>query len=138
MTLRVRWLGRVPYREALAVQQALFDHGREQHLLLLEHDHVFTYGQHAELDTNLRCDPASVGADFVAVNRGDRPLPDRTSLVLTLGEAIASRVVFVTMPGIDLSSTELRQRAAAGKSLRYATPPAVEAYVRDKMVYRGE
>jgi lipoyl synthase len=68
--LRVRWLGRVPYREALAVQQALFDHGIEQHLLLLEHDHVFTYGPHADLDTNLRCDPASVGADFVAVKRG--------------------------------------------------------------------
>ena len=68
--LRVRWLGRVPYREALAVQQALFDHGREQHLLLLEHDHVFTYGQHADLATNLRCDPAEVGADLVAVSRG--------------------------------------------------------------------
>jgi lipoic acid synthetase len=68
--LRVRWLGRVPYREALAVQQAVFDHGREQHLLLLEHDHVFTYGPHADLDANLRCDPASVGADFVAVKRG--------------------------------------------------------------------
>jgi lipoic acid synthetase len=70
VTLRVRWLGRVPYREALAVQQALFDHGHEQHLLLLEHDHVFTYGQHADLATNLRCDPSAVGADFVAVNRG--------------------------------------------------------------------
>lgn len=68
--LRVRWLGRVPYREVLAVQQALFDHGREQHLLLLEHEHVFTYGPHADLDTNLRCDPAAVGADFVAVRRG--------------------------------------------------------------------
>ncbi len=68
--LRVRWLGRVPYREALAVQQALFDHGHEQHLLLLEHEHVFTYGQHADLATNLRCDPAAVGADLVAVNRG--------------------------------------------------------------------
>ena len=68
--LRVRWLGRVPYREALAVQQALFDHGREQHLLLLEHDHVFTYGRHADLDTNLRCDPAAVGADLVAIKRG--------------------------------------------------------------------
>jgi lipoic acid synthetase len=68
--LRARWLGRVPYREALAVQQSLFDHGREQHLLLLEHDHVFTYGPHADLDTNLRCDPAAVGADFVAVKRG--------------------------------------------------------------------
>jgi lipoic acid synthetase len=60
----------VPYREALAVQQALFDHGDQQHLLLLEHDHVFTYGPHADLDTNLLCDPADVGADFVAVKRG--------------------------------------------------------------------
>ena len=68
--LRVRWLGRVPYREALAVQQALFDHGDQQHLLLLEHDHVFTYGPHADLDTNLLCDPGDVGADFVAVKRG--------------------------------------------------------------------
>jgi lipoyl synthase len=68
--LRVRWLGKVPYREALAVQQALFDHGREQHLLLLEHDHVFTYGAHADLAANLRCDPAVVGADFVPVKRG--------------------------------------------------------------------
>ncbi|HUF96891.1 MAG TPA: lipoyl synthase [Ilumatobacter sp.] len=68
--LRVRWLGRVPYREALAVQQALFDHGREQHLLLVEHDHVFTYGAHADLASNLRCDPAEVGADFVAIKRG--------------------------------------------------------------------
>lgn len=68
--LRARWLGRVPYREALALQQALFDHGHEQHLLLLEHDHVFTYGPHADLDTNLRCEPAAVGADFVKVKRG--------------------------------------------------------------------
>lgn len=68
--LRVRWLGRVPYREALAVQQALFEHGREQHLLLVEHDHVFTHGPSADLATNLLCDPASVGADLVAVNRG--------------------------------------------------------------------
>ena len=35
--LRVRWLGRVPYREALAVQTSLFEHGDGQHLLLLEH-----------------------------------------------------------------------------------------------------
>jgi lipoic acid synthetase len=68
--LRVRWLGRVPYREAFALQNALFERGTGQHLLLLEHDHVFTYGPHAELDKNLRCDPAAVGADFVAVNRG--------------------------------------------------------------------
>ena len=68
--LRVRWIGRVAYREVLALQTALFEHGREQHLLLLEHPHVFTYGPRAELDKNLKCDPAEVGADFVAVKRG--------------------------------------------------------------------
>jgi lipoic acid synthetase len=68
--LRVRWIGRVAYREVLAVQTALFEHGREQHLLLLEHPHVFTYGPRAKLDKNLKCDPAEVGADFVSVKRG--------------------------------------------------------------------
>jgi lipoic acid synthetase len=68
--LHIRWLGTVPYREALAVQQALFDRGREQHLLLLEHPHVFTYGPRADLTHNLHCDPASVGADLVGIRRG--------------------------------------------------------------------
>ncbi len=68
--MRVRWLGRVPYREALALQQALFEHGHEQHLLLLEHPHVFTHGPRAELATNVLVDPASVGAELVGVKRG--------------------------------------------------------------------
>jgi lipoic acid synthetase len=68
--LHVRWLGKVAYREALALQYALFDHGVDQHLLLLEHPHVFTHGPHADLDSNLRCEPASVGAELVEVQRG--------------------------------------------------------------------
>ena len=70
MTLRVRWLGRVPYREALAVQQALFTNGVEDHLLLLEHPHVFTHGPRADLAVNVLVDPASVGAELVSVKRG--------------------------------------------------------------------
>lgn len=73
---------------------------------------------------------------IVAVNRGDQPLPDQFSLTATLGATIASRVLFVSMPGIDLSATELRQRTALDKSLRYTTPPAVEAYIRDQGLYR--
>ncbi len=70
MTLRVRWLGRVPYREALALQQGLFDHGTGNHLLLLEHPHVFTHGPSADLATNVKVDPAAVGAELVGVSRG--------------------------------------------------------------------
>lgn len=70
MALHVRWLGRVPYREALAVQTALFENGRGDHLLLLEHPHVFTYGARADLAENLRCDPEAVAAELVPVKRG--------------------------------------------------------------------
>lgn len=68
--LQVRWLGRVPYREALAVQDAIFAGGRGNHLLLLEHPHVFTHGPTADLARNLLCDPAEVGADLVRIRRG--------------------------------------------------------------------
>ena len=68
--LHVRWLGRVRYAEALAVQDAMFRHGSGNRLLLMEHPHVFTYGPSADLKKNLRCDPAEVGADFVSVKRG--------------------------------------------------------------------
>ena len=70
MTLRARWLGRVPYREALALQTALYEHGSGSHLLLLEHPHVFTHGPRADLAANLHVDPAAVGAELVAVSRG--------------------------------------------------------------------
>jgi lipoic acid synthetase len=69
-TLHIRWVGRVPYREALAVQSGLFEHGVDQHLLLLEHPHVFTYGHTADLTNNLRCEPVAVGAELVQVQRG--------------------------------------------------------------------
>ncbi len=68
--LNVRWLGRVPYREALAVQTAMFSQSTKQHLLMLEHPHVFTYGSSADLAKNLKCDPNQVGAELVKVNRG--------------------------------------------------------------------
>ena len=68
--LRVRWLGKVPYAEALVVQESMFRHGTGNALLLMEHPHVFTYGPSADLKKNLKCNPAEVGADFVRVKRG--------------------------------------------------------------------
>ncbi len=58
------------YREALALQTAIFKQGVDQHLLLLEHPHVFTYGPTSNLATNLLCNPADVNAELVEVQRG--------------------------------------------------------------------
>lgn len=67
--LRSRWLGRVPYGEALDLQRALFERSRDDHLLLLEHPHTFTLGVRAD-DDHLLVDPAAVGAAAVRVDRG--------------------------------------------------------------------
>lgn len=43
----------------------------------------------------------------------------------------------VEMPLMELSSTDLRQRAATGRSLRYRTPRAVEAYIHTHHLYQS-
>ena len=67
--LQARWLGRVRYRDAHALQHALFDHGRDDYLLLLEHPHVYTLGVRADL-AHVLVPPASVGAELVKTDRG--------------------------------------------------------------------
>lgn len=69
MTLRVRWLGRVRYQDAHAVQHALHARSSDDHLLLLEHPHVYTMGVRAKRE-HVLVDPATVGAEIVATDRG--------------------------------------------------------------------
>lgn len=44
----------------------------------------------------------------------------------------------VPMPTIELASRELRRRIAAGQSIRYQTPRAVEQYIRTHGLYHGQ
>ena len=67
--LRARWLGRVRYQDALALQRGLWSDGRDDWLLLLEHRHVYTLGVRAK-DEHVLVDPASVGAELVRSDRG--------------------------------------------------------------------
>ncbi len=67
--LRVRWLGRVAYRDAHALQHGLFARSTDDHLLLLEHPHVYTLGARAER-AHVLVDPATVGAELVEADRG--------------------------------------------------------------------
>lgn len=50
---------------------------------------------------------------------------------------LAGRVVFLDGPRMRLSASELRERAAAGRSLRYLVPDAVAAYIDDHALYRN-
>ncbi|MCY4494804.1 MAG: lipoyl synthase [Acidimicrobiaceae bacterium] len=68
-TLRVRWLGRVAYRDALGLQRALFVNRQHEYLLLLEHPHVVTTTRRTPAE-HLLADVESAGADLVEADRG--------------------------------------------------------------------
>jgi nicotinate-nucleotide adenylyltransferase len=46
------------------------------------------------------------------------------------------RIQIVHTPGVAISSSELRRRVAAGRSIRYLVPDAVAAYIRARGLYR--
>jgi nicotinate-nucleotide adenylyltransferase len=48
----------------------------------------------------------------------------------------AGRIQFFDMPRIDLSSTLIRRRVAAGEPVRYLVPDAVAAYIEREGLYR--
>jgi lipoic acid synthetase len=67
--LHIRWLGRVPYDDAYALQRGLFAESPHDHLLLLEHPPVYTLGLRGDLGHFLR-PPDEVGAAVVHTDRG--------------------------------------------------------------------
>ena len=56
---------------------------------------------------------------------------------LQLPEGAPLHTEVVETPLIDIASRDLRRRAAAGRSLRYFLPRAVEMYIQEKKLYHG-
>lgn len=67
-TVRVRWLGRVPFGEAWDLQRRLHA-GSDNHLLLLEHPPVYTIGRSGS-ESNVLFAPGDTDAELLRVNRG--------------------------------------------------------------------
>lgn len=71
----------------------------------------------------------------VASRGGERPSPEALEASLP---GLGRCVVWVEMPRIDISGTELRRWASQRRSLRYLVPDAVERYIREHQLYRSE
>jgi nicotinate-nucleotide adenylyltransferase len=49
---------------------------------------------------------------------------------------LRERVILLDMPQLEISSSNLRARLQAGRTIRHQAPPAVEAYIRKHGLYR--
>lgn len=76
-------------------------------------------------------------ATLAVVHRAGTAEPDleRLRTIATPAQIERFRQCLVTMPLIELSSTDIRQRVASGKSIRYRTPRAVEKYIETHRLY---
>jgi nicotinate-nucleotide adenylyltransferase len=80
-----------------------------------------------ELGTWQRADSLREQVTLVVVSRGDN--------VVSEGALAGWRVRTVVIPQLDISSTDLRQRAATGRPLDYLVPAATIRRIRDLALY---
>ncbi|MEX0938953.1 MAG: nicotinate-nucleotide adenylyltransferase [Pirellulales bacterium] len=74
----------------------------------------------------------------VVVSRPGAPPPDFSPLVGLVSDERLTQIEQsqVEMPLIELSSTDIRRRVAAGQSIRYRTLPSVMRYIEQLGLYR--
>jgi nicotinate-nucleotide adenylyltransferase len=78
-------------------------------------------------------------ARLAVVPRPGSPLPGGAALAAMLpgGSGSVARVECVETVPLANSSSDVRARAAAGRSIRYLVPPAVESYIHEHRLYRS-
>jgi nicotinate-nucleotide adenylyltransferase len=76
-------------------------------------------------------------ATLLVNGRADWPVPAESELraLLQLDADFPLRWQVIDAPLITVSSRDIRQRIAEGRSVRYMIPRAVEAYIQDKGLY---
>ncbi len=78
-------------------------------------------------------------ATLLVVPRPGESILSREQLARTLKlEPTRVRLRIVDAPEIGLASHQIRQRVAAGRSIRYMVPHAVEVYIHEKQLYRQQ
>jgi len=74
-------------------------------------------------------------ARVVAVGRPGNVTVDPASLEAAVPRA-KGRIHLAPMPPLDISSTDIRERVATGRPIRYLTPDPVVAYIAEHGLYR--
>ena len=89
----------------------------------------------AQIDTWHEPDRLLSLVEWVVGPRPGTPAPEPEQLRRRFGEA-AERIHLLDGPSLDVSATDIRERVAAGRAIRYLVPQAVEELIVERGLYR--
>ena len=89
----------------------------------------------AQIDTWREPDRLLDEIEWVIGPRTGSELPERSALEDRFGDR-AARIHLVAGPSLDVSSSEIRRRVAAGHTIRYLVPRKVEELIIARELYR--
>ena len=73
---------------------------------------------------------------FVVVTRPGYVIERSDPALKNLPPILWERMEFLPIPGLDISSTDIRHRVAENRSIKYLLPLEVEQYILDQGLYR--
>jgi nicotinate-nucleotide adenylyltransferase len=112
-----------------SVEELQQTHGDAQLFLLMAADSLAHIDEWREPDRLLSLIEWAVGP------RPGTELPDADALRRRFGSA-AGRIHLLEGPSLDVSASAIRRRVAAGQTIRYLVPQAVEELILEKGLYR--
>lgn len=74
--------------------------------------------------------------NFAVVDRGGHPLDAVKAKMEAYKESHGTQFRHIPMPLIELSSSDIRERVAKGKSIRFRVPDQILTYIEDEGLYR--
>ncbi|HEX2140778.1 MAG TPA: nicotinate-nucleotide adenylyltransferase, partial [Candidatus Limnocylindria bacterium] len=89
----------------------------------------------AQIDTWREPDRLLSLVEWAVGPRPGSPLPERALLERRFGAA-SSRIHLLEGPSLAVSASEIRRRVAAGRTIRYLVPRAVEELIIERRLYR--
>lgn len=75
-------------------------------------------------------------ADLAQVVVANRPGLEVDDVLSSLPKDLSDKIVSLKIPGVDISSSDIRARVASGKSIKYLVPPSVAHFIGLRGLYR--
>jgi nicotinate-nucleotide adenylyltransferase len=114
---------------------------RELHARHPEHELIFIVGGDMAVSLPAWKEPRTV-LELAKLAIAERSGALRRDVIERLtaeyGEDVTERLEFFDMPRIDISSSEIRRRVGAGRSIRYLVPPTVAEHIARRGLYARE